>query len=239
MLRLKDRNRQIPGGMSFYLPEVKWKAPGNFPSFDTIANALLRVIQANPALAKKHGWPTHIAAVENWVDLYNATVCAHMGWTDYIFTEGAEAVSIPKSSPPHQTLSLSGLAAAGAKAMELVRGAKTLSEWVESNEAPVTSDLSTHRAIICSQCPKNAKGDWTQWFASPAAELIKRLVEKAQSRKLTTPRDDQLQCCTICYCPLTLKVHVGIEWIKKRMKPDEAAKLKAVPNCWIASEGNL
>lgn len=238
MLRLKDRNKQIPGGLKFYLPEVKWTSPPNYPSFDTIANALLRVIKANPALAKKNAWPTSIAAVENWVDLYNATVCARLGWEDYIMTDTGG--TLPKSSAPdHQTLSLSGLAAAAAKAKQLVGGAKTLSEWVESNEPPVPPELSTHRAIICSQCPKNEKGDWTSWFTTPAAELIKRLVEKAQTRKLETPRDDQLQCCTICYCPMKLKVHVGIEWIKKRMNPEEAGKLKAVSNCWIVQEGNL
>lgn len=237
MLQLKSRSKYIPGGFRFYLPEVKWTSTHN-ASFDVISNALLRVIKANPALAKKNAWPTSIAAVENWVDFYNATVCARMGWDDYIVTDGGGG-TLPKSVAPHQALSLSALAAAAAKAKALVSGARTLSEWVESGDPPVPAELSTHRAIICSQCPKNEKGDWTQWFAAPAAELIKRMVEKAQFRKLETPRDDQLQCCTVCYCPMRLKVHVGIEWIKKRMNPEEAAKLKAVPNCWIVAEAKL
>ena len=237
MLRLKDRNKQIPGGLKFYLPEVKWTSPGNYPSFDIISNALLRVIKANPALAKKHAWPTSLAAVENWVDLYNATICARMGWEDYVVTDTGG--SLPKSEAPHQALSLSGLAAAAAKAKALVSGAKTLMEWVDSNEPPVPPELSTHRAIVCSQCPQNQTGDWTSWFTIPVAELIKRMLEKAHARKMTTPRDDQLNCCLVCYCPLKLKVHVPIEWIRKRMNPDEAAKLKAVSNCWITQEAGL
>ena len=237
MLRLKDRNKSIPNGLTFYLPEIKWRAPGNYPSFETISRGLLRAIEGNPALAAKHGWPTTIAAVENWVDLYNATVCARMGWTDYIMTDTGG--SSPKAPAPHQALSLSGLAAAAAKAKALVGGAKTLMEWVDSNEPAVPAPVATHRAIVCSQCKENQKGDWTSWFTIPAAELIKRMLQRAQDRKLTTPRDDQLQCCLVCYCPMKLKVHVPIEWIQKRMPVEERDKLKAVPNCWIVQEAGL
>ena len=235
MPRLKDRQKQIPGGYRFYLPELKWSAPGNFPSFAKVCDALQQVVAANPFLSLKHKWPTDRKGIEDWVDIYNATLCASMGWDDYIAAEGG--TTIPKSSPLHQQETLQSLRAAVAAAKELVAGAKSLTEWVDSGEPPVSSELSTHRAIICSGCPKNVPGDWTTWFTAPAAELIKRKVEKAQSLKMTTPRDDQLHFCSACNCPLKLKVHVPIGWIVKRTTPETIKKLQDGKDCWVMSEG--
>lgn len=234
MLRLKDRQRQVPNGFSFYLPEVKWKSPSNFPSFNVVADGLQRVVAANAYLAARNKWPTDRKGIEDWVDLYNATVCARMGWDDYIVND--QGSSIPKSSPHHQQQTLQNLASAAARAKELVAGAKTLTEWLDSGEPPVSSELSTHRAIVCTQCPKNEVGDFTRWFTVPAAELIRRKVEKAQQRKMTTPRDELLHVCTACGCPLRLKVHVPIEWIRKRETPEVIEKLKAGNNCWVINE---
>lgn len=234
MLRLKNRQTQIPNGFRFYLPEVKWSAPPNFPSFARVCDGLQAVIAANPALAEKKKWPTDRAAIEDWVDTYNASICASMGWDEYIAQDVPS--SVPKSNPLHQQETLRSLAAAAARAKELVAGAKTLTEWIDSNEPPVGPELSTHRAIVCAQCPKNEAGDWTKWFTVPAAELIKRQVEKAQARKLETPRDDQLNLCTACHCPLKLKVHVPIAWIAKRLTEEQKTKLSEGRNCWILAE---
>ena len=230
MLKLKDRNRSVPNGYSFYLPELKWKAPGNFPSFSVVCNALQAVIAANPVLAQKHSWPTDRAGIENWVDLYNATVCARMGWDDYIVQGGG--TTIPKSSAPVQNLR--SLAAAAGRAKELVAGARSLVEWDESGEDGVPRDQAQSRALICSDCPVNEKGDWTSWFTVPAAELIKRRVEKVHGRGLSTIHDEKLHTCVACHCPLEVKVHVPIHWITKRLTAEQRAKLD--PRCWILSE---
>jgi hypothetical protein len=234
MLRLKDRQKQIPNGFKFYLPELKWHAPGNFPSFTRVCDALQQVVRANPFLAKKHKWPTDRTAIENWVDLYNATLCAQMGWDEYIARP--EHATVPKSSPLHQQLTLRSLANAAASAKSLVAGAKTLTEWIESGEGAVSAELSTHRAIVCSKCRLNEAGDFTKWFTVPAAELIRRQVQKAEKRQLTTPRDDQLNICTACHCPLKLKVHVPIQWIRTRLTPEQKEKLKGGNECWILNE---
>ena len=234
MLRLKDRQKQIPNGFKFRLAEVKWSAPGNFPSFSKVCDALQQVIAANPFQAQKNKWPTDRKSIEDWVDIYNATLCARMGWDNYIATEGA--VTLPKTSPLHQQETLRSLASAAASAKALVAGAKSLTEWIDSGDPAVSEELSTHRAIICSGCPRNEEGDWTKWFTIPAAELIKRQVEKAQKRKLATPRDDQLYLCNACNCPLKLKVHVPIDWITKRLNDDQRAKLMTGKDCWILSE---
>lgn len=232
MLRLKDRNRSIPNGYVFYLPEAKWSAPKNFPSFTVVCNALEQVIKANSYLAARHKWPTDRNGIEDWVDMYNATVCARMGWDDYIVSDTGG--SAPKASPLHQQQTLQSLRSAAALAKELVAGARSLMEWEDSGEPPVGQDLSTHRAIVCSGCPLNEKGDYTRWFTVPAAELIKRRVEKAQKRGLSTARDELLHVCTACHCPLKLKVHIPLGWIVKRLTPEQKARLD--PKCWIPAE---
>lgn len=222
----------IPNGYKFYLPELKWSAPGNFPSFTVVANALEEVIKANPHLAQKHQWPTDRAGIENWVDAYNAALCAQMGWNDYI-TQG-ESHSFPKSQPPQQNLQ--SLAAAAAMAKELIAGAKSLSDWEDSHDPAVPRDLAQSRAAICVACPKNEAGDWTRWFTAGAAELIRRKVEKAQARSLSTIHDERLHLCSACHCPLKLKVHVPINWIVKRLSNQTRSKLLEAPACWVLKE---
>ena len=232
MLRLKDRQNQIPNGYRFYLPEIKWSAPGNFPSFKVVCDGLEAAIRANPFQAKKFGWPTDRTGIEDWVDKYNAELCSRMGWTDYIASNEGGA-SLPKMSPQHQLETLRNLGAAAVRVKELVAGAKTLMEWDESGEPPVPQDVATSRAIICSTCPLNQEGDFTKWFTTPAAELIRRRIQKAQQRKLTTPRDEMLNLCVACHCPLKLKVHVPLSWITKRLTQEQKDKLD--PKCWIRS----
>ncbi len=231
MLRLKSRQSFIPNGFVFYLPEVRWKSP-RMASFDTIVSGLMRVIKANPALAAKNKWPTDRASVEDWVDTYNATVCAKMGWNDYILTDVSG--SIPKASAPAQ--SLRSLAVAAAKAKALVAGAKTLMEWDDSGDPPVDRDLATARASVCAVCPLNQQGNWTDWFTVPAADLIQRRIERAKARNLSTVHDEKLQLCEACGCPLRLKVHVPIDWIGKRLAPEQLARMTSAPACWVVRE---
>ena len=233
MLRLKDRQKSIPNGFKMYVAELKWSAPGNFPSFTKVCDALQQVIQANPFLAQKNKWPTDRHSIEDWVDTYNATLCAKMGWDAYV-ANGDPGGSIPKSQPP--MLNLQSLAAAAANAKELVSGAKTLIEWIDSKEGAVERDLAQSRALTCSTCPKNEEGDLTRWFTVSASELIRRQIEKAQERSLSTIHDEKLNLCSACHCPLKLKVHVPIEWITKRLTPAQMAKLKEAPHCWILEE---
>ena len=233
-MQLKDRNKQIPNGLRFYIPELKWNAPGPYASFTRVCDAVEQVIKANPHLAQQHKWPADRTGVENWVDAYNSQLCAQMGWGDYI-TDGQEP-SHPKWDSRYQQETLQSLRAAAAKAKELVAGARTLGEWDDSGEPAVDRDLSTARALTCAACPKNESGDWTKWFTVPAAELIKRRLEKAQQRNLSTIHDDKLQFCSACSCPLKLKVHVPIHWVAKRLSPDTIKKLREAPNCWVLKE---
>lgn len=234
--RLRNRNLQIPNGLRFYLPQVKWRAPTG-ASFNSICDGLMRVIRANPAKARQFSWPLDRAGVEDWVDETNALHCARNGWNNYIYTDAVGV--IPKVLAPDQASLLESLRGAAVAAKRLISGAKSLTEYLDSGEPPVTPELAGQRAAVCVECPKNEAGDFTRWFTIPAAALIKRQIQKAQSRQLTTPLDAKLNLCTACHCPLALKVHVPIEWITKRLAPDQLAGLRQGKNCWIIAEGKL
>lgn len=223
----------MPGGLRFYIPALKWKSPRN-ASFNQIVDALQRVLSANPGVAQKLGWSLEWNALADRVDEFNARICAAQGWDNFILAD--ESATIPKSEPPQQAKAFQSLRAAAAEAKELLAGAKSLIEWVASGEQPVHPGLAEHRAIVCSLCPLNEPGDFTKWFTVPAAALIQRQVEEAQTRKLTTPRDEQLNLCTACHCPLKLKVHVPIAYIVKRLTVEQMEKLKGGRQCWILSE---
>lgn len=238
MLQLKDRNKQIPNGVCFYIPELQWdsrKAVGSYASFTRLCDAVQQVVQANPHLAQKNQWPTDRTGIENWVDQYNAALCSQMGWNSYI--NDGNLPSSPKWSPSLQAETLQSLRAAAAKAKELVRGAKTLSEWDESGEPPVDRDQANDRAATCVPCPLNEAGDWTRWFTVPAAELITRRIQKVQVRGISTVHDEKLHFCSACSCPLKLKVQVPTKWIKQAVTPDQLSRMKAGnPNCWVVRE---
>jgi hypothetical protein len=235
MVRLKDRQRQVPGGYQFFLPQLKWSAPKNFPSFTVLCDSLSAVVAANPFLAGKHHWPTERRALEDWVDLYNATLCQRMGWDDYI-TKGDEGVSVPKSMPPHQSQMLQSLRSAAGAAKALVAGAKTLIAWLDSGDPPVDRDVATARAVVCVACPHNNQGDLTSWFTIPASELIRRQIAKLQERAISTIHDEKLHLCDVCLCPLKLKVHTPKPYILSHLDPEVLAKLKAVPGCWVVND---
>jgi len=90
MPRLKDRQRQVPGGFKFSLDQVGYSAPP-FASFDVIVDGVLAVIQANPDKAAKYAWPTQRSQLADWVDEYNAGLCASYGWKDFILDESPQA----------------------------------------------------------------------------------------------------------------------------------------------------
>ena len=86
MARLKDRQRQIPNGFKFVLPEVQYES-APFSSFDTIVNSVTKVVNANPSLAEQFGWPIDRPHVADWVDSFNAQICERNGWTEF-YNEG-------------------------------------------------------------------------------------------------------------------------------------------------------
>lgn len=223
---------QIPNGLTFYIPEVNWR-PRQFSSFNGIVDAVYHLVLGNPALQAKY--PTDRTAVEDMVDEYNANICAQNGWSDYIALPQQDS-PIPKGSPQRQQILLQSLRNAAAKAKELVAGAKSLREWVDSGDPPVPTEQSAKRAAICAACPQNEQGDFTKWFTVPAAELVRRQLQVLQEKQLSTPDDDKIQMCMACSCPLRLKVHTPIGYVTKALSPEARERLKNGKDCWILAE---
>lgn len=221
MVRLKNRQIQIPYGYKFRVTQTKWQSkPG---SFSGVVAQVQAHLQANPAVVKALKWRTDQEFVELLVDSYNAQVCQKMGWNDY-FIGAAD----PKPQPRSNQWWARGSAVAA--------GAATLNDWLGAGGKPVAADLAIARAQVCAKCPKNEPGDWLSFFTQPAADFIKRQLAKKNEMQIKTPLDDQLHVCTGCYCPLQLKVQCPIEHIKARMP--EAVKADLAPECWVLKEIN-
>ena len=229
--RLISRSKQIPGGMQFHIAAIPTFKLHSFSSLSSAAQQIIAVRQANPYLTQKNNWSTVTSVVEDEVDQYNAKVCAAMGWTNYI-TDTGGSVSIPKAQTPQQ--SPSNIAAAAGVAKRLWAGLRTLNDWYDSREPAVPPEQSSARAKVCVACPKNKPGDLETWFTRPAAEAIKRQIQKFADRKLSTPDDAKLHTCEACLCINSLSVHAPLHLKLAHMTLDTRAALD--PSCWVLAE---
>lgn len=231
--RLISRQRQIPNGFKFIQPETAWQAP-RFASFSVIVNSLINHRKTRPDLVASKKWSLDPEIVSNEVDEFNATLCARHGWTSYI-SDGSAEPPPPKSQALLQS-EKSAIAAAAGKAKKIWAGLSTLTEWIDSGTPPVRRELAESRAAACAACPKNGAGDFTSWFAKPASEAILKSMEKLKAMRLSTQNDQKINVCEVCLCPLKLKVHTPVEYIKGNMSKQVLEELKSVPGCWIPAE---
>lgn len=225
MATLRDREKQIPGGLTYYEPALKWRPPP-YSSFDTIVHGLMSARRANAYLLQKNRWATDYETVASQVDTYNAAICKAHGWNQYISNEGA---SPPKALPrPNSQSALRSV-------QNVAAGANILKEWLGEGGNPVASELSQDRAHVCATCPQNKRdADWTSWFTPAAAAGIRRMLELRNKMQLSTPEDDMLNVCDACGCPLKLKVHTPPKHILKHMPPYQRELLD--PRCWVLKE---
>lgn len=233
-MRLKDRNRQVPGGYQYYIPQIPAWRPQQWSSLDSLAQQVLAVRQANPFLTQKHGWSLDLNAITVEIDEFNANYQAQLGNMNFVVGDGGSP-PIPKTSPPSQE-AIKNLVAAGAKVKNLWTGLRTASDWIESGEPAVPAEQSESRSQVCAVCPKNIKSDWSSWFTKPAAMLVQRQIEKLSERKLSTTKDEALGICECCDCVLRVKVHTPLEIIKAHLADEVLDKLRTAPACWIISE---
>lgn len=232
--RLKSRDKYIPNGFKFVQPQTGWQS-GAYASFTTIVNGLIAHRRGRPDLVAKHGWSLDYDTVANEVEQFNVNVCARHGWMNYLEGMDAGGGMPPKSKAPSPA-EVAQISAAGAVAKKIWAGVRTLNDWLDSEEPPVIPEISTRRAKVCAECPKNGKGDLTSWFTIPAAGAIKHQLQKLTERKIATPLDDSLNICEVCLCPLKLKVHTPLKHINTHMTNATLADLQEVPGCWIPAE---
>lgn len=234
-MRLKSRVKGIPHGLKFAQPEVNWSSinvVGKSPSWETLVTAVVAMRNANPHHRDKHRWATDVESVANEVDSYNAKICMDNGWVTYVLTVGAGFTSRPVQRPQLSP----DVAGPISTIKKLWAGLKTTGDWLDSGQPPVAIELAEKRAYVCSECPLNAKGEFTEWFTLPAANAIKRQIAKLSERNLTTTKDAQLQVCKACLCPLQLKVHTPMSFIQPHLTDQVTDSLKNGKDCWILSE---
>ncbi len=219
MPRLADRSRLPPGGLRFYDSVANW-APTAHLSFDATVAEIVAHREKHRHLTELHGWSTDPKIVADELDSYNSKVCAEMGWTQYI-TEGGPDTSIPFTLTRQK------------RAVQLATGAKPLLKWSINGEV-VDEALAAKRAEVCAACPMNVKKQLIDYFTDAAASLIQKELEIRNGRKLSTPHDSDIGICDACGCPLHLKVHCPIEFIKNEVAPQKLSDFD--PRCWITSE---
>lgn len=231
MPRLKDRNRQTPGGHKFYDPVLKYRAR-QWASVDEIAAGLVRARQGNPALTQQHGWSTEIGAVTNEVDETIAKHCKQMGWTDfYVEDQPSPPPNFQRPSLPPQRLRL------GQKLRNVAaQGTPVLVDFIKSKEEAVPIKTAFRRAEICSSCPFNQKTkSLLDIFTVTASEAIRKSLEVARGWNLQLPNEYQLGVCERCSCPLPLKCWIPIERIREKISEEVRESLPDF--CWIIKEG--
>lgn len=235
MPRLKDRNKQTPGGHKFYDAILKYRARP-WASVDEIAAGLIAARRANPALTQQHGWSTDETTVRNEVDEAIALHCQQMGWTNFI-------ADTPIGGPPvnfQQPQKLLNQRFLG-RVRNAAVGKEIIVDFIKSKEEAVPIAHAQARADVCckgmngKRCEFNEMpSSWLDIFTTSVSEGIRVSLEKLRGWKLPIPNEGQLGCCMACNCPLPLKVYFPIDYIKAKMPKDVEESLPDY--CWIRKE---
>jgi hypothetical protein len=227
MLRIKNKRANIPNGYLYVQRETGFDISKVMPhtnnDFYAVAQAIRQHRLANPSFKLSTSMP----AIEEELERVNvARIAAIPGATDVYLMDVGGSASF------HQAPTPSLLLPAAVKSLNA--GARTILDFEESGEPPVSNEQATKRAEICVTCPRNETGGLSRFFTIPASELIKKQLERAHEMKLTTALDNQLNVCSACLCPLKLKIHFPLAFIIKHMSEEVKAKLD--PRCWITKE---
>lgn len=196
--------------------------------FDASVKAIIKHRVANRAVTTKNNLSTDYDDVANELENYTRL---RLG----IPLPGA--ISFFQRSRSNQRQSAEVAAAESNWTRKITRigtGVATLRDWLGSDGKPVSTELSEARASVCETCPQNTKGDWLSLFTKPVSNIILAQIAERNRMKLATSKDAALGLCEACGCPLKLKVHVPLSFIKSHMQPTESSNLD--PRCWILKE---
>lgn len=240
---LANRNSQIPNGLKWYCPVLKYTALPN-ASFRQICEGYAQAVRGNMILAKQRGLPTTMTEIENAVDAYNTKICQQNGWTKFYTEAGVPNVPFRRSQPPmprpqqplpqpKRTMFQS--------AKNIAVGARTIVEWIASGAEAVPQEQANKRASVCAVCPQNslnapstANKPLSHWFTVPVAAAISAAMATRDEWHLQTPDDIRLGVCLACECPLKLKLFVPFDKFYDKMTAESKAELH--PDCWINTE---
>lgn len=206
----------------FYQPQTGWAPPTPIAStFDQTVNLIIKHRLANGGITAKHKLSIDPAVVGNELETFNAM---RLGIP----------LDSPKMLPPRPTLPQTVVAAVAA-VRKMADGVALLMDWLPTGKT-VAPDLAGRRANICANyngtgCPMNSTKELTAYFTQPISEKLRKMVEAKQDLKLETSFDDKLGVCSVCLCPMKLKVHVPLSDILAKTRPETMSELPA--HCWI------
>lgn len=230
MARLRSREKFPPGQFQILLPVVGMKKPVA-GSFSEVVTAFAKIVEANPALAEKHGWPRDREGQENWIDAREAQRMLANGWTGFVDPEGEN----PKARPARKG---GLLVRAGNVAAKASTAAAIYRDLLGPDGKAVPQAQAEARAAVCVGCPANDKtSSLTKFFVESTAKTLIAVFGILRDRKLVTSLDDQLGTCEACDCPLKAKVWPDISHIRAHQKEDAWERIrKANPECWQTKE---
>lgn len=192
--------------------------------FDASVKNIMQARVRNKALSLKHNLSTDYDVIANELIAYNQKIRGIAPPAPSFF-QGSRSQSLRDA-----------VAAAKDKFVGYIRksgtGMSTLADWL--GDKPVAQVLAEGRASICVDCPQNKEGDLLSFFTKPVSDLILRQLKERQDMNLSTSKDAQLNVCDACGCPLKLKVHVPLDYIKAHIKKPEFDKLD--DRCWMRKE---
>lgn len=221
-MRLKSREKWVPHGFQILLPEIGMKEPIT-GSFNAVVNAFARIVEKNPALAEKKGWPKDRQSQEDWIDEREAQRMAAHGWLNFVEMEG---------QPPTIQKKTSLVARVGSVAVGVKTAAAIYADLFGPDGKIVSKEEAERRAAVCVQCPEHdTSGGLKKYLVDKAAKEIMGVFSMLKSKDATTSLDDKLGVCKVCECPMRAKIFIEAHVLKKNLKPEQISKLD--PNCWI------
>lgn len=112
---------------------------------------------------------------------------------------------------------------------------KTVADLIDSavhgEETFVNQEEADRRAVICKNCPENTQGiiEWCSFCPGGVLRALNKFFGYFRPKKsdLTTPYDNDLFACRVCYCSNSAQVHVSTS-VLKRVKGD----YQYPDHCW-------
>lgn len=129
---------------------------------------------------------------------------------------------------------VAGAAVVAESVEKAVVGARIIYEWWGEGGRPVEPELSQRRADNCAACPKNSTDStWLSGFSETAREQL----QLRSNLKMSVVGEEKLGVCTVCECPMKLKVHTPLALIAERTPQGVLDDLDKVEGpCWVRDE---
>jgi len=120
------------------------------------------------------------------------------------------------------------------RASAYTNGGRVLADWIGNGGIAVDKLVAQERTTVCLTCVHNQPG-WP--LTETVASAIKEQVELKNALELRVAGERGLHTCSICECPLKLKIWLPIEAVTKYQNGDAIRKFPA--HCWIRKESGI